>query len=193
MPDIMVDLETLSVNPNAAIISIGAVAFDPQDEPGTTGEAFFRAVKMESVEKFQVDTLKRHVSPTTVAWWMDQTTEAQRASFANPDAVDTVSMLNDFAEYLIRNSVSGLWGNGASFDNVILANLYEAASRYNYGMATPWHFTKDRCYRTMKNLPDVPTPTGRLGTFHNPLDDARTQAVHLQKIFKFLRTSKNDN
>ena len=116
---------------------------------------------------------------------MDQTGEAQRASFANPDAVDTVSMLNDFAEYLVRNNVSGLWGNGASFDNIILANLYEAAARYNYGLAAPWHFTKDRCYRTMKNLPNAPL-LQRVGTFHNPLDDARTQAIHLQQIFKRL-------
>lgn len=174
MTDVMLDLETLSVEPHAAVISIGAIMFDLN---GTElGEPFFRAIKMESVED-QVDRAKRHISPLTVAWWMDQTGVAQRASFANADADWTPKVLEDFSKYLARNGSPAVWGNGASFDNVILANLYKAMN-----CIIPWHFTMDRCYRTMKNMGYGPAAPKREGTHHNPLDDARTQAIHLQQI-----------
>jgi hypothetical protein len=182
MHDCMLDLETLSVEPYAAVISIGAVMFSANGDSGVLGEAFFRAIDIDDVERVQVNSLHRHVSPTTVRWWMDQTSTAQRESFNNPEAVKTLQALADFESYVKRNDVWALWGNGASFDNVILANLYKV-----YGLQVPWHFTMDRCYRTMKNLKYGPALPARVGTHHNPLDDARTQAIHLQQITKAIR------
>ena len=70
----------------------------------------------------------------------------------------------------------GVWGNGASFDNVILSESY-----YRAAILRPWPFWKDRCYRTIKTIyPDVELV--RSGTHHNALDDARTQAEHLIAI-----------
>ena len=73
-----------------------------------------------------------------------------------------------------------VWGNGATFDNVILSNAYKAA-----GMEQPWKFWDDRCYRTVKGLlPDIKIE--RLGTHHNAVYDAMSQARHLQFLFKKL-------
>ena len=71
--------------------------------------------------------------------------------------------------------IEGVWGNGASFDNVLLATAYK-----RLGMETPWPFWKDRCFRTMKNVCKVDHSFE--GTAHNALDDARSQAQHLIKI-----------
>jgi hypothetical protein len=65
-----------------------------------------------------------------------------------------------------------LWGNGASFDNAILAHAYARC-----GATPPWKFWNDRCYRTVAALTATPRQQG--GTHHNALDDARSQAEHL--------------
>lgn len=66
-----------------------------------------------------------------------------------------------------------VWGNGAAFDNVILASAYRRVTA-----GTPWQYWNDRCYRTVKALhPDVPMQ--RTGDHHNALDDAISQAHQL--------------
>jgi len=66
-----------------------------------------------------------------------------------------------------------VWGNGAAFDNVILASAYRQAN-----ITQPWLFWNDRCYRTVKALSPAVTMQ-RNGTHHNALDDAESQARHL--------------
>jgi len=69
-----------------------------------------------------------------------------------------------------------LWGNGSTFDNVILSNAYRAI-----GVKQPWDFWNDRCYRTLKSLyPHVKLE--RSGVAHNALDDAKSQAMHAVRI-----------
>lgn len=69
-----------------------------------------------------------------------------------------------------------MWGNGAAFDNAILANAYRAA-----GIKQPWELWNDRCYRTIcAYYPGC--PRNQPGTPHNALDDARSQAEHLSFI-----------
>jgi hypothetical protein len=81
----------------------------------------------------------------------------------------------------VDSPVAEIWGNGASFDNAILAEAYDCAR-----IDRPWKYWNDRCYRTMKNqFPLV--PFRRSGTHHNALDDARSQAEHLMEIFEDLK------
>ena len=76
---------------------------------------------------------------------------------------------------------TAVWGNGATFDNVIIRSAFKAV-----GLPVPWSFRNDKCYRTVANLlPKERQPAlERSGTAHNALDDAITQAVHLQKVYK---------
>lgn len=69
-----------------------------------------------------------------------------------------------------------VWGNGASFDNVILRGAYARNST-----PAPWAWWNDRCYRTIKAL-HREVPMERLGTHHNALDDAISQALHLIRM-----------
>ena len=70
------------------------------------------------------------------------------------------------------------WGCGAGFDNVILENAYKAVN-----MKRPWTPWLDRCYRTMKEIIQMPFDE-RTGSYHNALDDAVYQTKHLLKILK---------
>lgn len=166
--DVMVDLETMGTGPLAPIVAIGAVLLDPID--GTMGARFYTAVDLaSSVETGAV------IDPSTVLWWLRQGDEA-RAAIAQDGAVDISHALVDFHNWLATHSNPQrvrVWGNGASFDNVILAQAYRMAK-----LPVPWRYTNDRCYRTIKaQHPDVPLQ--RTGTHHNALDDAETQALHL--------------
>lgn len=162
MNDIMMDLETLDVTPSALVVSIGAVRFGPDG----LGETFYRVLEMDGQPAHG-----RTISPDTVKWWLRQDVLA-KAVFDHPTHL-VVAALGDFAGFVIPDSGSRMWGNGASFDNVILASLYAS-----YGFRAPWHFTDDRCFRTLKNL--VPLEPGEgvqfRGTPHNALDDAIYQA-----------------
>jgi hypothetical protein len=182
--DIMLDLETLGNSAGCAILSIGAVAFDP--ETGELGEEFYRVVNTNScvVAGLTFDQ-------GTLDWWKKQSPGARqvlRDAYAET-ALTLNAALHDFSRYLHRATGGRqprLWGNGADFDNPILAAAYKAARIDQQ----PWKFWDNRCYRTLKNLhPEVPLPA-RTGTHHNALDDAKTQAEHALQIFGTARLLK---
>ena len=166
MNDIMLDLETMSTKPNAAIIAIGAVAFNKNG----IVDKFYSQVKLSSCKKAGLD-----IDPSTVIWWMKQEEEARSKFFDNNSSGDLLSALNGFTAFYMTHG-GAIWGNGATFDNVILRSAYESL-----GIDSPWPFWVDSCYRTVKNLnPSVELK--RVGVLHNALDDAETQALHLLDI-----------
>jgi len=172
---IMIDLETMGTRPNAPIISIGAVAFNADG----VDHAFYLNVSLKSaVESGAV------IDPDTVMWWLRQDKAAQAAFEEGQDeAVSLEQALRDFAEFCLGygENLHGVWGNGASFDNVL---MHETGKRC--GVPT-WPFWKDRCYRTAKSMfPDITLERRghRVEVHHNALDDAMYQALHLIEINK---------
>lgn len=184
MKDIMLDLETLDTRQSAVVTSIGAVGFDPNST--ALGARFYLELVEDTASQQEHG---RTISGATVLWWMQQGAAAKQL-FASPppagvERVSTAVALERFR--LFVNAYGGkdarIWGNGADFDNVILGSLYES-----YGLQKPWSYSKNRCFRTMKNLDTGPRqPKNRDGVHHNALDDAVAQAMHLQEIFRCLR------
>lgn len=178
MQDIMLDLETMGKGPNAAIVAIGAVWFRPH-LPGSfsgIGEKFYRAVDLASHI-----AMGGQVDGDTVAWWMRQSEEA-RAVMKDNSRVGLIEALNDFKAFISpqgRSDEVRIWGNGASFDNVILSSAYELA-----GLSRPWQYWNDRCYRTLAAMNPQVTADPRSGVHHNALDDAIHQAKHASKIMQ---------
>jgi DNA polymerase III epsilon subunit-like protein len=163
MDNVMLDLETMGTDPDAAIIAVGAVRFDL--EAGSIGEKFYAVVDLQSaVANGGV------INPSTVLWWMQQG-DAARSAFARPGH-HIADVLASFTKWL-GDEDAFVWGNGAAFDNVILATAYR-----NANLPVPWKFYNDRCYRTVRaQYPAVSMQ--RRGTFHNAVDDAESQARHL--------------
>ena len=158
--NIMIDLETLATSSNAAIISLGAVKFSDD-----IIDTFYSEVDLQSCLDLGME-----VSGPTINWWVGRNNMPI-------DGIDIYNVLTMFSQWVGNNPT--IWGNGASFDNVILTNAYTKCK-----ITRPWHFTRDRCYRTMKNVSDVPFKM--IGNKHNALDDARSQALHLIKILEKL-------
>jgi hypothetical protein len=164
----MIDLETLGIEPDSVIVSIGAVTFT---EAGIEAEAYWplRLTPQNG----------RHVNLQTIQWWMTQSEEARAVFATPPDKAFTLSTaLVDLAKAFDKDTL--IWSHGANFDEVLLADAYrrEAVAR-----TPPWTYKNVRCFRTVKaQYPDVEVPA--IGTAHNALDDARYQAQVLLEIVK---------
>lgn len=170
---IMLDLETLATSSNAAIVSIGAVAFDVNE---VTDEFYV------NVSAIQGQKLGFDVDVNTMFWWMDQSKEAQDG-WRTGEIYKVEQALHSFSRWINDMSLRDkpcMWGNGSDFDCVVLGNAY---ARMKIGR--PWSYSKNRCYRTMKNHCPL-VKLERIGTHHNAVDDARSQAEHLIKIWKHL-------
>lgn len=170
MKDVMLDLETLGVRPNAAVFAIGAVKFGG----GCLGDEFYARIDVEDAVRAGLV-----MDVSTVRWWMRQGEEA-RGELESGEPLCVV--LVRFAEWL--GTDARVWGNGANFDQVILREAYRAAE-----IVCPLDPFLDRCYRTLKNLRrDVRKPSLQ-GTAHNALDDAKAQAVHAMLLWSALGLS----
>lgn len=173
--EVMLDLETMGNGPDAAIVAIGAVAFDLETAT-ISPRGFYVRIDLESAVKNG-----GVMGPETVLWWLQQTQEA-RDEIAAPD-IERVEILVALASFRrwIEDEAAGadtrMWGNGASFDNVILRGAYQRARQLQ-----PWHWWNDRCYRTIKGLYGSDIKIERLGTHHHALADAESQALHLLRM-----------
>lgn len=182
---IMLDLETLSSESNAAVVAIGACVFwpDPSKAAGrlSTPGTYYRVIDGDSAE-----AAGGHVSASTFAWWCQQSDEARRIFRPETPKMHINDALSEFRSWVDAHSYVGkvnMWGNGADFDNVVLGTAYK-----NSKIKKPWSFRYNRCYRTLKNLPKAEgIRLIRQGTHHNALDDALTQADHACRILAAMR------
>ncbi|ENC4583320.1 3'-5' exoribonuclease, partial [Escherichia coli] len=180
---LMIDIETMGKNPNAAIISIGAIFFDPQT--GDMGPEFSKTIDL--------DTAGGVIDRDVIKWWLKQSREAQSAILTDEIPLDDA--LLQLREFIAENSGEffvQVWGNGANFDNVILRRSYE-----RQGIPCPWHYHNDRDVRTIVELGkaidfDARTAIPFEGERHNALDDARYQAKYVSAIWQKLIPSQAD-
>lgn len=171
MLHVMVDIETMDNSPTSAIISIGAVVF------GSKGvlhaKPFYVDVDLNSSMESGGT-----IGADTVRWWLLESDEARRA-IATKGRTPLPQALAAFTAWLdsfpAKDEDRCIWGNGASFDNVIVASAYR-----RLGMEPPWKFWNDRCFRTLKASYDIRYEKPKQA--HHALSDAIAQAEHMVKI-----------
>ncbi|GMM70859.1 3'-5' exonuclease [Alteromonas gracilis] len=183
MNNIMLYLETMGTGSNAAIVSIGAVFFNPLTSE--LGEEFYERIWLESAAKYG------ELDASTVAWWLGQSDEA-RAEINHNDSVGLSEAMRGFSEFVINNTKGSftdtrVWGNGCTFDNVIIANAYKQLK-----LQKPWSYAGDMDVRTIVELgrkllnfdpkKDMPFE----GEKHNALADAIHQAKYVSAIYQKL-------
>ena len=180
---LMIDLETMGKNPDAPIISIGAIFFDPQT--GDMGPEFSKTIDLE--------TAGGVIDRDTIKWWLKQSREAQSAIMTDEIPLDDA--LLQLREFIDENSGEffvQVWGNGANFDNTILRRSYE-----RQGIPCPWRYYNDRDVRTIVELGKAMDFDARAaipfeGERHNALDDARYQAKYVSTIWQKLIPNQAD-
>ncbi|WP_427551719.1 3'-5' exonuclease [Methylomonas sp. MS20] len=176
----MIDLETLSLKPNAMILSIGAVMFDA--EIGNIGAQLHIGCVMYG----QGRDLDRDV----VKWWAEPKQKAaydEIMMFVQQKPYRLDLALAALSRFIVKHNPKQIWGNSPSFDLSILANAYQ-----QHDMTMPWPFWNERDTRTIVNVCRQLTgvdPKKQIefdGTAHSALADAIYQARYVIAAYQLL-------
>jgi DNA polymerase III epsilon subunit-like protein len=167
---IMWDIETLGIKRNAIIPSIGAVKI----QDGKIIEGFHVGIDPVDAERYGLG-----IDAATFMYWMEPKMHEARAkllALAKVPLIDALEGLNTWVNETPEEDQGSAFGKGSTFDNVRIADACKAA-----GVKYPIHYRQDECYRTLANRnPDIGYV--QLGTAHDALDDAKSQAEHLIRI-----------
>ena len=167
---LMVDLETLATSPDAVILTIGAVTFDPASNK-IFDKLYYR------VDVDSCDRLGMVVDDATIEWWSKQAANVQTEAFAEDNRVPIEEVIEKFHKFAWN--CDAFWSHGATFDLVILDCYYRKLNK-----VPPWNFWQIRDTRTLFDLgydPEMPKEG-----LHNALEDASRQAVGVQTIYRKL-------
>ncbi|AUS01469.1 ribonuclease H-like domain protein [Vibrio phage 1.285.O._10N.286.55.C12] len=173
----VVDEESMSTEPNAAILAIGATMIDD----------------LEAVDRFYVNVdlqsclaVGLHESESTRNWWKKQSVTAFEATQTNCVPIQTaLQMWSDWIGKHGGKSVR-LMGNGPCADNMWLNSAYKAC-----GMTNPVPFWNDICHRTLnwiggKWLGVTKEDVSFKGVKHHAGDDAEHEAQHAIMVLNAL-------
>ena len=155
---VMLDIETLGTDPGAAILSVGAVAFDSR---GPTGPTFHESVDVRSCQTYGLD-----IDAETLVWWLGQDAAARDVLAGGGDLADVLTALTTWWP----DDAAEVWANSPAFDCRLLAEAY-----LTVGLEPPWEYYETRDVRTIRALPDA-VEIDHEGIDHNALDDAIHQA-----------------
>jgi exodeoxyribonuclease VIII len=180
---LMVDIESMGEKPDAPIVSIGAVFFDPAS--GQTGPEFYKVISLESAMGWGGVP-----DASTILFWLKETSEA-RSEIVMDHAIPLDDALLQFKDFIAENAANGkdtvqVWGNGATFDNVLLENSYART-----GISCPWKYWNNRDVRTIVELGKAVgyTPRHEIpleGEPHKAISDARHQVKYVSAIWQNL-------
>lgn len=169
--DIMIDIETLGVNPGSAILSIAAVKFNIK-----TGEVLKELYVVVDLKSCLEAGLK--IEASTFYWWVNQSEEA-KIDILKP-SMNLSSALQSLSAFINKEDV--VWGNSARFDLGLLNKAYEVL-----GIGLPWSFRNERCVRTIVALnQSIRDEEEFIGVAHNPIDDCKHQIKYLVKTINSL-------
>jgi len=163
-------METMAVTPNAVVLSLGAVHFNPYGS-GYSDKIYFRV----SID--DQDSLGREVDPATIEWWGRQDPAIMEEAFSPDNRISLVDAMDQFHKFAW--GCDRFWSHGATFDLVMLENIYRQLNK-----PLPWNYWQLRDTRTLFDLgfdPDMPT-----GSKHDALQDAIRQAAGVQNMYRKL-------
>lgn len=144
MKRVMLDIETLSTFPNAAVIAFAAVVRDDSNPKHPQARAWF----------IDQDFVIGHQDSATLEWWASQRKEVRSVVFGgNQIPREAFQELNGF---LASNGVNPLvyeqdsdayriYASPAMFDLPIMRHQYQ-----QLGLAPAWHWRAERCLSTLK-------------------------------------------
>jgi hypothetical protein len=167
--DIMLDIETLAVTPDATILSIAAVEFDPFQQYEAMG------VDLHDLRTFNVkvdiDSQDRFIDPKTLEWWGTQPAHMIEQTFDEKGRIPLPEALERLKKFVWNKGK--IWCQGTSFDIPILENAYRQAS-----IPVPWQYWQARDSRTILDLPCK----GLAPATHDALEDCYRQLCGVQNV-----------
>ena len=174
--DIMLDLESLGTRPDCAILTLGAVKFDPYT-PDAFGDSLYLRIDVD-----EQLALGREVQQDTIDWWGRQAADVRDEALDPAGRVSLDTLYKDLNRFCV--GAENIWCQGPAFDIVILENIYR-----QMGWPTPWQFWQIRDSRTLFGVHGDPREKGKAG-LHNALEDCVSQAQGVQEIYRSLKLEK---
>ena len=168
----MIDLETLSTKPDATVLTVGAIKFDPYTDLEPHSGLYLRLNVDEQSE------LDRHVDQGTLEWWAKQDEKIRNEALGDEDRVQLTEFVRQLNKWCV--GLDELWCQGPLFDYAILQNIYK-----QLGHPVPWQYWQIRDSRTLFSLVPRDIKENRTG-LHNALADCFFQAKKVQKVYKQL-------
>lgn len=169
--NVMIDLETLSTFPDAAIVSIGAVAFNMHNNDTAD---FYINIDPRDSKQYAMS-----ITQDTLDWWRKQKPEAVRAWIKN--GVSVKEAADQFTEFMRINTNKfdvQVWSNGIDFDFPPIKNMLRLTDN-----ELMWFYWNQMDCRTIYKAAGFDTKTAkRTGTHHNALDDCHDQILWLKQI-----------
>ena len=189
--DLMVDLETMGLPPDGAIVSIGACFFDL--EKCEIGPGFSRTINLATAVR-DGGTL----NPGTVMWWLGQGEAARNSIRFSGEPIRSV--LQEFSDFIAQHSTHREvrpWGNSISFDLTLLNSAYLRADMQTRGhrFVSVASAPCEACTRALNTTPTTrakahttrwKTPSSRPNTFSKSRTDMLEKPIeaHLVKRVK---------
>ena len=169
----MIDLETLDTRPEAVVLTVGAIKFDPFTREDPHSEMYYR---------LDADTQAmagRTVDDRTVEWWGTQPPEVWQEALGDDNRTYVADFIRDLQKWLV--GVEVVWAQGYGFDMTILENMYRSV-----GVPIPWNFWQVRDSRTLFKCCKEDPRKSMQTDLHNALADAYFQAKSIQVAYKEL-------
>ena len=95
----MIDLETLSTRPNATILTIGGVKFDPYSYAEPTHGIYHR------IDVDSQTAMGRDVMDETVEWWGKQANDVREEALGDHDRIDLKYFIYGSNKYLEKHGM----------------------------------------------------------------------------------------
>ncbi|SSJ76702.1 exodeoxyribonuclease VIII [Klebsiella pneumoniae] len=151
MNHLMIDIETLSTQPNAVICAIGAAFFEPST--GKIGPSFYQTIDPRTSQNRGA-----HISADTVMWWLRQ--DKEPISELVGAKSHEIEVMLDFAKFIegafpeTKKKNLKVWCKGGSFDFPILKSAFERSSLEGVSML-PWLYWNECCFRSLLTVAGV--------------------------------------
>ena len=181
--NLMLDLETASTRPDAAILSIAIVPFNlDANEYAPEVDKYYEVVNLNSCF-IEGD----HVDRDTQEWWMRQDSKS-KLEVLSRQGVNIRMVINNayiYLSYLAEQYELVVWSQGIDFDFPILEH---AIKKYVEPKEMPYKYWNKRDVRTVLKWSGVDYRNiERIGTAHNALSDCRTQIKNVQAAYAKLK------
>ena len=100
----MIDLETLSTKPDATVLTVGAIKFDPYTDLEPHSGLYLRLNVDEQSE------LDRHVDQGTLEWWAKQDEKIRNEALGDEDRVQLTEFVRQLNKWCV--GLDELWCQG---------------------------------------------------------------------------------
>lgn len=159
--DIMIDVECLSLDPNAHLLSIGAAKFDR-----FTGE-----IKKEFYVVIDQKAVNGVIDAATISWWMQQDPRARAAVWNEVDNATTLTKaLHRLSVFVYAPIDPVIWARGP-MDYVWLECAYKRENLKPVWKHSQWHDQRTVCNVAGGVKRDRPVRHHALGDCIDQIDD----------------------